>query len=506
MHIGTYASTSDGTRPNGSVTVQAMKAEVGNVQTLAHQDADGNWVLNEIPNYHEEFLKCIQSTVDPTETYANEVIYHTGNKPTAENVGAAPTNHTHDSEDVSLTVAADLFALTASGTFSYGATTLNTPYTAGVTTYAAGICHAFIGTTYHSLCCITAAGQIFVNRYYNSEWQGWKRLYSEDYKPTATDIGITGGISSALTTNFSANRAIISNENGKLKSSTVTSTELGHLSGVTNPIQTQLDSKLPKGSIERIEGTADAPNDLNNYTTHGFYNVKTTNVSNCPEGIGIDAVLLVYPWNTNKYVTQEITESAGSAKTRRWLRHSTNTAGTTWTAWSQFFSGDSIIPIANGGTGATTARAGAQALIGALSASTTAGTSWKDDMTIVVENTAVDNTYYRRSIGNLWQYINKKNASVSFAECDTAADTQTKVVTCSGFSLVKGARICIRFTNTNSATEPMLNINSTGAKAVVYRGSTNTASLLAATRMLEFMYDGANYELITTVDNNSYVT
>lgn len=47
---------------------------------------------------------------------------------------------------------------------------------------------------------------------------------------------------------FVANRAIISNGSGSLTNSTVTSTELGYLAGVTSSLQTQLDSKQPTGN------------------------------------------------------------------------------------------------------------------------------------------------------------------------------------------------------------------------------------------------------------------
>ena len=40
------------------VDILAAKLELGEGQTLAHQDADGNWVLNEIPDYAEELAKC----------------------------------------------------------------------------------------------------------------------------------------------------------------------------------------------------------------------------------------------------------------------------------------------------------------------------------------------------------------------------------------------------------------------------------------------------------------
>lgn len=45
--------------PHGtSIVPIAVKLELGGVQTLAHQDADGKWVLNEIPDYGEQLLKC----------------------------------------------------------------------------------------------------------------------------------------------------------------------------------------------------------------------------------------------------------------------------------------------------------------------------------------------------------------------------------------------------------------------------------------------------------------
>lgn len=40
------------------VIFQAVKLELGARQTLAHQDADGNWVLNDIPDYGAELAKC----------------------------------------------------------------------------------------------------------------------------------------------------------------------------------------------------------------------------------------------------------------------------------------------------------------------------------------------------------------------------------------------------------------------------------------------------------------
>lgn len=44
-----------------SVKIHAMKLELGDFQTLAHQE-NGDWVLNEIPDFGEELRKCLRFT------------------------------------------------------------------------------------------------------------------------------------------------------------------------------------------------------------------------------------------------------------------------------------------------------------------------------------------------------------------------------------------------------------------------------------------------------------
>lgn len=43
---------------SGTVKIVAIKLELGETQTLAHQNSSGDWVLNNIPNYQEELLRC----------------------------------------------------------------------------------------------------------------------------------------------------------------------------------------------------------------------------------------------------------------------------------------------------------------------------------------------------------------------------------------------------------------------------------------------------------------
>ena len=55
---------------------------------------------------------------------------------------------------------------------------------------------------------------------------------------------ITGGATTIVSSDLTADRALVSNGSGKVAVSSVTATELGHVSGVTSAIQTQLGTKL----------------------------------------------------------------------------------------------------------------------------------------------------------------------------------------------------------------------------------------------------------------------
>jgi len=77
-------------------------------------------------------------------------------------------------------------------------------------------------------------------------------VVQDNVAQNATDItaletrrvaNIAGAISSVLTSDLTASRALVSDGSGKLAISDVTSTELGHLDGVSSAIQTQLNAK-----------------------------------------------------------------------------------------------------------------------------------------------------------------------------------------------------------------------------------------------------------------------
>lgn len=97
-------------------------------------------------------------------------------------------------------------------------------------------------------------------------------------------------------------------------------------------------------------------------------------------------------------------------------------------------------------------------------------------------------------------------AIIHYGTCSTAAATVAKTVECTGFALTTGSRIVVKFTVTNTAANPTLNVNSTGAKAIQYRGAAISAGNLAANRIYEFIYDGTNYQLVGDIDTNTVYT
>ena len=93
-----------------------------------------------------------------------------------------------------------------------------------------------------------------------------------------------------------------------------------------------------------------------------------------------------------------------------------------------------------------------------------------------------------------------------YGTCSTAAATAAKTVTVTGFNLVTGARVTIKFTVTNTAANPTLNVNGTGAKAIKYRGSAINTGYLAANRVYEFVYDGTDYLFMGDINTDSNTT
>lgn len=73
---------------------------------------------------------------------------------------------------------------------------------------------------------------------------------AQKIKDTDTTYTFNGAVSTIKDSNLPAGRALISDNNGKIAVSDVTSAELSYLDGVTSSIQTQLNAKLDKTTYE----------------------------------------------------------------------------------------------------------------------------------------------------------------------------------------------------------------------------------------------------------------
>lgn len=104
--------------------------------------------------------------------------------------------------------------------------------------------------------------------------------------------------------------------------------------------------------------------------------------------------------------------------------------------------------------------------------------------------------------------------NIAYGTCTTAAATAAKVITVSGntnWSLTPGSRITVKFSATNTASNPTFNVNGTGAKSVWYNTALITTSSLSyagyANRPMDFVYDGTQYIFIGwSIDSNTTYT
>ena len=203
---------------------------------------------------------------------------------------------------------------------------------------------------------------------------------------TNTTYTFNGAVSTIKDSNLTASRALISNSSGKVAVSAVTSTELGYLDGVTSAIQTQLNGKLSTSggslsgaiTINKTAANKTNPTSQDLVLNYSLPSGGTLTEKNAP-GIGfhignVNWASLIYD-GTFKFVNNNFTgyapvkassftgalkgnaDTATKLATARTIR--TNLASTSTASFDG--SGNitpgvtGTLPIANGGTGATTA-------------------------------------------------------------------------------------------------------------------------------------------------------
>ena len=92
----------------------------------------------------------------------------------------------------------------------------------------------------------------------------------------------------------------------------------------------------------------------------------------------------------------------------------------------------------------------------------------------------------------------------AYGACDTAGATAEKTVVLSGFTLKTGGVVAIRFTNTNTASNMTLNINSTGAKQVLYNRKAVPSYMIEGGEIIFMMFDGTYWNMLGGESNGDY--
>ena len=156
--------------------------------------------------------------------------------------------------------------------------------------------------------------------------------------------------------------------------------------------------------------------------------------------------------------------------------------------------------------------------------STYLGNVHKGDTLLLRYDTSYNSNNPSDSLSKTWYVVNSNGAStlytartvdgVSFdgsanithyCTCYTASSTANKTVTVTGFVLETGARVTVKFSNSNTAANPTLNVHNgsayTGAKAIMYRGTSSVSDSSNYYRwqsgdIVDFIYDGTNWVMV----------
>ena len=384
---------------------------------------------------------------------------------------------------------------------------------------------------------------------------------------TEKTINITPGVIGAAPTShthnisnitgLTAGRAVISDSNGHPAVSAVTSTELSYLDGVTSNIQTQLNNKANATHTHNYAGSSSAGGaansvksslivKLNSGSTEGT-NMFTFNGS-AAKTINITPALIGAAPASHTHTKAQITDFPTAMKNPQAIKFTGAVTGTYDGSaavtidipTSGASTAESLVIKLNGGTtegtnqftfnggtsksvnitpasiGAAAASHGTHVTYGS-NAPKASGTASAGSASTVSRSDHVHpaQTYVQNAGSAIKLATARTIDGVSFngtanithyGTCSTAAGTAAKTVSLTGFTLATGAIVTVKFTVTNTAANPTLNVNNTGAKAIQYRGSAISAGYLAANRVYTFIYDGTNYQLIGDINTDTNTT
>lgn len=83
-----------------------------------------------------------------------------------------------------------------------------------------------------------------------------------------------------------------------------------------------------------------------------------------------------------------------------------------------------------------------------------------------------------------------------YGTCSTAGATKAKTCSITGFSLVTGAKITVYFTYGITINDATLNVNSTGAKQIYYKGKALKADAISSNTAVTLVYSGSFWRVV----------
>ncbi|WP_290942920.1 hypothetical protein [Hyphomonas sp.] len=158
--------------------------------------------------------------------------------------------HTGRRIKITATTPGTIFGTIASSSFSTN-TTVNVTFDSGSLSNEAisNVYIAALSKTNDSIPTGISATKIADGSISDTEFQYLNGVSSAiQTQLDAKQATITGGATTIATSDLTASRALASSSSGKVEVSSVTSTELGYVSGVSSAIQTQLDAKNVKAN------------------------------------------------------------------------------------------------------------------------------------------------------------------------------------------------------------------------------------------------------------------
>lgn len=118
---------------------------------------------------------------------------------------------------------------------------------------------------------------------------------------------------------------------------------------------------------------------------------------------------------------------------------------------------------------------------------------------IVILTYTLDGTTAYWKIADYNSTYNNASLGNGYTTCTTASETPAKTASLSSYSLATGGAVSVKFDNGITVSNPTLNINSKGSKAIYYKGTALTdTSLIGAGDIVTFVYS-TYYHIVSIV-------